>query len=391
MSVAGNNVFAAGGTTIFTVMSALSQQHHAINLGQGFPDDEGPDDVRAIAAKALMDGPNQYPPMMGLPDLRHAVAAHDKHFYGLDIDPEAGVLVTSGATEALAACIFALTNAGDEVIVIEPLYDCYVPIIRRAGAVPVFIRLQPPDWSLPVAEIRAAITPRTKAILYNTPHNPTGVVFSAADIAQLANILHDHPHVLAICDEVYEHLLFDEHAHVPLLSFPGMKNRALKIGSAGKTFSLTGWKVGYVSGDPSWISLVSKAHQFLTFTTPPNLQTAVAYGLRKPDTYFMELARGLQAKRNYLHDALHQIGFDCFPAQGSYFLTASYARFSNQPAETFARTLVEKAGVATIPYDPFYANPSGAAAPKLIRFCFAKQMAVLRAAEEKLATFARSH
>lgn len=382
MRVPGNSVFAAGGTTIFTVMSALAQQFEAVNLGQGFPDDAGPGDVLAVAAQALLDGPNQYPPMRGTQALRQAVAAHDKRFYGIEVDPERGVLVTSGATEALAACIFSLTNAGDEVIVLEPLYDSYVPIIRRAGAVEKIVRLQPPDWTLPIDEIRAAITLRTRAILYNTPHNPTGRVFSPADIQTLGTLLEDHPHIMALCDEVYEHLLFDGARHVPLLSLPAMHSRALKIGSAGKTFSLTGWKVGYVCGDPSLIDLVAKAHQFLTFTTPPNLQTAVAYGLGKPDSYFSDLADDLASKRDFLAAGLRQIGFDVLPCMGTYFLTAGYGNFADCEAMNFARRLVEQAGVATIPYDPFYAGV--APPPKLIRFCFAKQRSLLERALEQL-------
>ncbi len=388
MITSGNRIFSAGGTTIFTVMSSLAQAFSAVNLGQGFPDDNGPDDVRKIAADALLNGPNQYPPMRGTADLRSAVAAHDKRFYGIDLDPDRSVLVTCGATEALAAAIFALANEGDEIIVIEPLYDSYVPIIRRAGAVPVFIRLTPPTWALPLDALRAAITPRTRAILYNTPHNPSGAVLSSADLSALADILRGHPQITAICDEVYEHLIFDGAQHHPLLAEPDMQSRALKIGSAGKTFSLTGWKIGYVSGDPALIDLVAKAHQFLTFTTPPNLQTAIAYGLGKPDDYFTSFTADLQHKRDFLARGLAALGLDLLPCQGTYFLSAGYGHFSDEPADTFSRTLVETAGVATIPYDPFYADPHGAPPPKLIRFCFAKQMPVLEEALARLQKYA---
>jgi N-succinyldiaminopimelate aminotransferase len=380
----GNQILANYGTTIFTRMSALASEHGAVNLGQGFPDDNGPDDVRAIAADALLHGPNQYPPMRGTVALRAAVAAHDKRFYGLDIDPLDGVLVTSGATEALAACIFGLTNPGDEVIVIEPMYDSYVPIIRRAGAVPVFVRLHPPHWRLDREALHRAISPRTRAILFNTPHNPSGAIMSHAELEMLADMLRAHPHITAICDEVYEHLCFDGRAHIPLLSLPGMEQRALKIGSAGKSFSLTGWKVGYISGDAALIGLVSKAHQFLTFTTPPNLQAGVAYGLGKDDAYFQSFTALAQAKRDLLSTALSAIGFDVLPCAGTYFLSATYERFSSLAAYDFAQQLVCEAKVATIPYDAFYADPKGALPPKLIRFCFIKDDAKLAQAVEYL-------
>jgi N-succinyldiaminopimelate aminotransferase len=385
-SIAGNAIFQDYGTTIFTTMSELGAEFGAVNLGQGFPDDNGPDDVRKVAAEALLNGDNQYPPMLGTPGLRTAVAAHNKRFYGLDIDPRQGVLVTSGATEALAACILGLTNPGDEVIVIEPLYDSYVPIIRRAGAVPKFIRLQPPHWRLDGAALQAAVTSRTRAILFNTPHNPTGAVLSRTELELIADLLHAYPRITAICDEVYEHLLFDGAAHVPLLSLPGMARRALKIGSAGKSFSLTGWKVGYISGDATLIDLVAKAHQFLTFTVPPNLQTAVAYGLAKDHIFFQQLSATLQEKRNTLAAALCDIGFDVLPCAGTYFLSASYTHFTDLPARDFACQLVREAKVVTIPYDPFYGDPDGAPLPKLIRFCFAKQDVLLAQAVTHLRT-----
>jgi N-succinyldiaminopimelate aminotransferase len=380
----GNLIFNDYGTTVFTRMSALANELGAVNLGQGFPDDNGPDDVRAVAAEALLHGNNQYPPMRGTTELRAAVAAHDKKFYGLEIDPIDGVLITSGATEALAACIFALTNPDDEVVVIEPLFDSYVPIIRRAGAVPVFVRLQPPHWALERDALHAAITPRTRAILFNTPHNPTGAVMTRAELELLAEVLRAHPHITAICDEVYEHLCFDSRAHIPLMSLPEMAQRALKIGSAGKSFSLTGWKVGYISGDAALIDLVARAHQFLTFTTAPNLQAGVAYGLGKDDNYFKNFITTLQAKRDYLSTALSTIGFTVLPCAGAYFLSASYEAFSNLSADNFAQELLHDVKVATIPYDAFYADPTGAPPPKLIRFCFVKDDAKLAQAVENL-------
>ncbi|HKJ74748.1 MAG TPA: aminotransferase class I/II-fold pyridoxal phosphate-dependent enzyme, partial [Alphaproteobacteria bacterium] len=268
------------GTTIFAVMSALAQEHKAINLGQGFPDDEGPDDVREIAAKALLDGPNQYPSMMGVPALRQAVAENNRRFYGLDIDWREEVMVTSGATEALAACLLGLLNPGDEVVVIEPLYDSYLPIIRLAGAVPRVVTLSMPDWSLPRDALAAAFSDRTKLVLMNSPMNPTAKVFDEAELQAIADLVVRYD-ALAVCDEVYEHLVFSGHRHIPLMSVPGMRERTARIGSAGKTLSLTGWKVGYISATPAILGAIAKAHQFLTFTTPPNLQTGVAYGLGK--------------------------------------------------------------------------------------------------------------
>jgi aspartate/methionine/tyrosine aminotransferase len=270
-----NTLLSATGTTIFTVMSALAVRFGAINLGQGFPDVEGPADIVQVAADALKDGRNQYPPLTGVPELREAVARANQRFWGLDIDPATGVVVTSGATEAIAACLMALLDPGDEVVLIEPLYDTYLPVVRMLGAVPKLVRLEPPGWR---AALKAAFGPRTKALMLNTPMNPTGKVFSRDELDFLAGLLAEHD-AYAICDEVYEHLVFPPARHVPLMSLPGMAGRCLRIGSAGKTFSLTGWKVGYVSGPASLVSVVAKAHQNLTFTTAPNLQRAVAAGL----------------------------------------------------------------------------------------------------------------
>ncbi|MBO0712182.1 MAG: aminotransferase, partial [Acetobacteraceae bacterium] len=287
-----NSLLAGTGTTIFTVMSALALEHGAINLGQGFPDTDGPADIIAAAAAALQDGRNQYPPMPGLPELRQAVAAHNARFYGIALDPLSEVVVTSGATEAIAACLMAVLDPGDEVVVIEPLYDTYLPVIRMLGAVPRIVRLNPPDWELPADALARAFGPRTKAVLINTPMNPTGKVFEAAELSLIADLVRRHD-AYAICDEVYEHLTFDDRRHVPLMTLPSMRARTMRIGSAGKTFSLTGWKVGYVSAPAALASIIAKAHQNLTFTTPPNLQRAVAIGLAKDDAYFRELGADL--------------------------------------------------------------------------------------------------
>ncbi len=261
-----NELLAGIGTTVFTVMSALATEHGAINLGQGFPDTEGPADVVRAAADALLDNRNQYPPMTGVPELRGAVAAANRRFYGLEFDPATEVVVTSGATEAITACLMALLNPGDEVVLIEPLYDTYLPVVRMLGAIPRLVRLQPPKWELPRAELAAAFGPRTKALLLNTPMNPTGKVFTAAELAFIADLLAKHD-AYAVCDEVYEHLTFDGWRHIPLMTLPGLRERCLRVGSAGKTFSLTGWKIGYISAPAPLALLAARAHQNLTFTT----------------------------------------------------------------------------------------------------------------------------
>src|SRR6185437_3710805 len=295
------------GTTIFTVMSALANEHRSINLGQGFPDTEGPRDVVLAAAEALKDQRNQYPPMPGLPELRQAVAAANRRFYGLDVDWAREVTVTSGATEAIVATLMAVVDPGDEVVLIEPLYDTYVPVVRMLGAIPRFVRLTPPRWELPRDELAAAFGPKTKAILFNSPMNPSGKVFTAEELGFIAGLAQEWD-TYAICDEVYEHLLFDGLRHIPLMTLPGMRDRTMRIGSAGKTFSLTGWKVGYVTACPALSTLVQKAHQNLTFTTAPNLQRAVAIGLGKDDAYFAGLAASLQEKRDRLAAGLASLG-----------------------------------------------------------------------------------
>jgi aspartate/methionine/tyrosine aminotransferase len=384
---AANSVFSALGTTVFTVMSALATEHGAINLGQGFPDDEGPDDVRAAAAKAIIDGPNQYPPMMGLPALRQAVATANKRFYGLDVDWQSEVMVTSGATEALNDCLTALLNPGDEAIIFEPAYDSYRPVIEAAGAKVVAIPLEPPHWSLPMEKLEAAFSDKTKLVLVNTPMNPIGKVFTKDELGRIAALMERHD-AYAVCDEVYEHLVFSGHAHVPLMTLPGMRERCLRIGSAGKTFSLTGWKIGYVTGPASLMEVVAKTHQFVTFTTAPGLQAAVAYGLGKDDAYFAGLASSLEAKRDLLAKGLKAAGFDVLPADGTYFISADFRplRF-NGTDEEFCREITVKAKVAAIPLSAFYSLPD---APRhLARFCFCKQDAILEEASARLKAYAQ--
>ncbi len=362
-------------------MSALATEHGAINLGQGFPDTEGPTDVLEAAAAALKDGRNQYAPLTGLPELREAVAAANRRFYGIEVDPGSEVVVTSGATEAITASLMALLNPGDEVVLIEPLYDTYLPVVRMLGAIPRLVRLQPPKWELPRAELAAAFGPRTKAIMLNTPMNPTGKVFTAAELAFIGDLLQRYD-AYAVCDEVYEHLTFDGWQHIPLMSLPGLRERCLRIGSAGKTFSLTGWKVGYVSADASLARVVAKAHQNLTFATAPNLQRAVAVGLAKDDRYFAGLASGLAAKRDRLAAGLNALGFGVLPSQGSYFITADYTALGFAGDDiSFCRHITEQARVTAIPLSAFYERQGPG---HYVRFAFCKTEAVLDVAIDRL-------
>jgi aspartate/methionine/tyrosine aminotransferase len=370
-----NQLLSATGTTIFTVMSALANQHGAINLGQGFPDYDGPEDVIEAAAAALKDGRNQYPPLTGVPELRAALAAHNQRFYGIAIDPNAEIVVTSGATEAITACLMAVVNPGDEVVLLEPLYDTYVPTVKLLGGIPKLVRLSPPEWDLPRAELAAAFSPRTKAILFNTPMNPTGKVFTPADLAFIAQLVQRHD-TYAICDEVYEHLTFDGWKHIPLMTLPGMRERCMRIGSAGKTFNLTGWKVGYVTCDRSLQPNVAKAHQNLTFTTAPNLQRGVAVGLLKDDAYFANLSASLQAKRDLLGAGLARLGFGVLESRGSYFITTDLRPLGWMEDDVaFCRVLTEEARVTAIPNTAFYAAPG--APNHYARFAFCKNEALL--------------
>jgi aspartate/methionine/tyrosine aminotransferase len=380
-----NATYANLPTTIFETMSRLARHYDAVNLGQGFPDDKGPLDVLQQAAEQLLEGSNQYPPMLGIPALRQAVALHAERFYGLTVDWQSETLVTSGATEALAAAIFALVEPGDEVVLIEPFYDAYLPLVLRAGATPRFVSLKPPHWRLERADLAAAFSPRTKAIIVNNPMNPTGRVFSAAELDLIAEFA-TGADAFVIADEVYEHLVFDGASHKTLLKVAGLRDRVIKIGSAGKTFSLTGWKVGYVTAQPALINLLGKAHQFLTFTTPPNLQAAVAFGLNKEIGYFKALAADMQRRRDRFVSGLHELGLAPLLCEGTYFANIDVAALGAEDDETFCRKLVEEKGVAAIPVSAFY---RGQPIRSVIRFCFAKQDAVLDAALQRLAALRR--
>jgi aspartate/methionine/tyrosine aminotransferase len=381
-----NSVLASFGTTVFEVMTRLAMEHQTINLGQGFPDEDGPDSIKAMLDTATREGPNQYPPMLGIPELRQAVASHNQRFYGLEADWQTEVMVTSGATEALAASILALIEPGDEAVVFEPLYDCYVPMLRRAGAEVKFVRLQPPHWELPREELAAAFSPATKLILLNTPMNPTGKVFNGEELGFIAGLIQKHD-TYAICDEVYEHLIFDGVKHLPLITLPGMRDRAIRIGSAGKTFSVTSWKVGYLTAAPNLLGLIAKAHQFLVFTTPSNLQRAVAHGLDNEQDWYTHLAVALQGKRDMLQGALTEIGFDVMPCGATYFMNADYRPLGFDGTDVdFCRHVTIEAGVTVLPVSALYATPD---VDHLVRFCFCKKDAVLQGAVDRLRAFFR--
>jgi N-succinyldiaminopimelate aminotransferase len=382
----GNATLSSYGTTIFEAMSALARQHAAVNLGQGFPDDKGPLEVRRAAAEYVVDGHNQYPPMMGMPALRQAVAAHDRRFYGLEVDWQTEVLVTSGATEALLDCFLGLLDAGDEVVMLEPAYDTYAPVIRRLGCVPRAVRLVPPAWSLPRDELAAAFTSKTKMLMLNSPMNPAGKVFTLDELTFIASLVEQHD-AFAVCDEVYEHLVFAGAQHVPLMTLPGMRHRTLRIGSAGKTFSLTGWKVGYITAPAEMMRPITKAHQFVTFTTPPNLQHAVALGLGFDDAYFHGLGAPLARSRDRLAAGVAALDVPILPCDGTYFLVLDVTHWLRRGEDdiAFCRRLVEEAGVVLIPMGAFYES---AAPGHLVRACFCKEDATIDAALQRLHAWA---
>jgi aspartate/methionine/tyrosine aminotransferase len=377
-----NPIFADLPTTIFEEMSGLARELGAINLGQGFPDDPGPEAIRAKAADAVLNGYNQYPPMAGLPELRQAAAAHYARSQALELDWTREVTITSGATEALAAAFFALIEPGDEVIVFQPVYDAYLPLIRRAGGIPRLIRLSPPAWRFDRTMLETAFSPRTRFVVLNNPMNPTGVAASAEDLALLAEFCVRHD-AIAICDEVWEQVVFEGAAHRSLMAFPGMRERCVKVGSAGKMFGLTGWKVGFLCAAPELTRALARAHQFLTFTTPPNLQAAVAFGLETGADWFAAMPRALERSRDRLAAGLAREGFAVLPSQGTYFLNidlpASGVALGDR---AFALRAVKEAGVASIPVSALYAE---APVTTILRLCFAKQDAVLDEAVRRLA------
>jgi len=376
-----NPVYAAMGTTIFEAMSARARATGAINLGQGFSDGRGPEAVLKAAADAVLEKSNQYPPMPGLIELRQAVADHYARHQGLNLAAEE-VIVTSGATEALAASLLALISPGDEVLMFQPLYDAYQPLVERAGGTATLVRLTPPDWRIDQAALEAAASPKTRLILLNNPLNPSASMASADELAAIARFCVERD-LIAICDEVWEHVTFDGHRHLPLLGFPGMRERTVKIGSAGKIFALTGWKVGWMCAAPPLARILAKAHQFLTFTTPPNLQWAVAEGLATQDQWVADTAAGFQRARDRLAAGLQAAGYVTLPSAATYFLSIDLAA-SGIPLQdvAFCDRLIDEAGVAAIPVSAFYAQSP---VTNCVRLCFAKQDATLDAAIERMA------
>lgn len=378
-----NPLYSSLPTTIFEEMSGLSRETGAINLGQGFPDGPGPIDILQAAAEATLHGSNQYPPMRGTPRLRQAVADHYRRFHGLAIGGD-DVLVTSGATEALASTLLALISPGDEVLLIQPLYDAYLPLVLRAGGTARMATMKPPDWRLPLGEIAEALRGGVRLLVLNNPVNPTGRVFDEDELAALARLCVEHDAV-AICDEVWEHVLFGEHRHIPLITLPGMAGRCVKIGSAGKIFALTGWKVGFVVAAPPLLAGIAGAHQFITFTTPPNLQEAVAYGLAKDAAWFGGMRETYRASRDRLAAGLGRAGYVVLPGAGTYFLCVDLAASGIATDDrAFSLRMVHEAGVASIPLSAFYAE---APLRSTIRLCFAKQDDVLDEAVARMAAF----
>ncbi|MFG3080790.1 pyridoxal phosphate-dependent aminotransferase [Streptomyces parvulus] len=387
-----NRRLAEFGTTIFAEMSALAARTGAINLGQGFPDTDGPEEVREAAVRALRDGRgNQYPPGPGVPELRAAVAAHQERRYGLSFDPGTEVLVTAGATEAIAASLLALLEPGDEVVALEPYYDSYAAAIAMAGGTRVPVTLRPhttdegPVFRLDLDELRDAVTDRTRLLLLNTPHNPTGTVLTRAELAAIAELAVERD-LLVVTDEVYEHLVFDMAEHIPLATFPGMRERTVTIGSAGKTFSFTGWKVGWVTAAPALVTAVRSAKQYLTYVASGPFQYAIAEALALPESYFGAYREDMRAKRDLLAAGLAEAGFGVFRPAGTYFVTTDIRPLGESDGFAFCRGLPERAGVVAVPNAVFY-DHRDAGAP-YVRFAFCKRIPVLEEAVGRLKALA---
>ncbi len=383
-----NRRLAEFGTTIFAEMSALAVRTGSINLGQGFPDTDGPEEIREAAVRALRDGRgNQYPPGPGIPELRTAIAAHQERRYGLSYDPDTEVLVTAGATEAIAAALLALLEPGDEVIAFEPYYDSYAACIAMAGGTRVPVTLRPhvgeegASFRLDLDELRDAVTDRTRLLLINTPHNPTGTVLTREELTAIAELAVERD-LLVVTDEVYEHLVFDDAEHLPLATFPGMRERTVTIGSAGKSFSFTGWKVGWVTAAPGLVTAVRSAKQFLTYVSSGPFQYAVAEALSLPDGYFTAFREDMLAKRDLLAAGLTEAGFAVFRPAGTYFITTDIRPLGEADGFAFCRALPERAGVVAIPNAVFYDHRE-AGAP-FVRFAFCKQTGVLEEAVRRL-------
>jgi N-succinyldiaminopimelate aminotransferase len=368
-------------TTIFATMSELAAATGSVNLGQGFPDTDGPEELREVAVDAIRQGRNQYPPGNGVPELRQAIAAHQRAWYGLDLHPDTDVLVTVGATEAVAATLLALCEPGDEVVMFEPTYDSYAAGVAMAGAVPRLVRLHPPDWHFDPGELAAAVGPRTKLILLNSPHNPTGKVFDRSELELIAGVCRDHD-LIAVTDEVYEHLVFDGE-HLPLAGFDGMAERTVTISSGGKTFSVTGWKIGWACASAPLIAAVQTAKQFLTFAGGTPFQHAIAAGLGLPDDRLHRLSDELRTRRDLLCDGMSALGFDVLSPASGYFATADVASIGAGDAAAFCAQLPERCGVVAIPSHVFYDHQDDARS--LVRWAFCKSTSTLQEALLRLA------
>ena len=368
------------GETIFAEMSALAVATGSINLGQGFPDTDGPEVVKRAAIDAINAGHNQYPPGIGVVELRNAIAQHQQRFYGLTFDPDTEILATAGATEAIAASMLALCEPDDEVVMFEPYYDSYAASVAMAGARRRVVTLRTPDYSFDPDELRAAITPRTRLLLVNTPHNPTGKVFARDELTLIASICVEH-NLVAVTDEVYEHLVFDGE-HLPLASFPGMRDRTVTISSGGKTFSFTGWKVGWVCASPELTTAVRTAKQFLTYANAGPFQYGIAVGLGLDDDYFASFAADMREKRDHLCAALQDAGLEVFVPQGTYFVTTDIRSIGEADGFAFCRSLPERCGVVAVPNVVFY-DDKAVGAP-LVRWACCKRLEVIDEAATRL-------
>ena len=369
------------GTTIFAEMSERARRTGAVNLGQGFPDTDGPSEIVQAVVDALHSGHNQYAPGPGIPELRTAITDHQKRHYGLELDPDREVVVTTGATEAVAAALLGLVDPGDEVVALEPYYDSYAACIQMAGGVCRPVTLRAPDFRLDVERLRAAVTDRTRLLLLNSPHNPTGSVLDRTELEAVAEVAIEH-NLTVVTDEVYEHLTFDDNEHIPITTLPGMAERTVTISSAGKTFSFTGWKIGWATGPSHLVGAVLAAKQFLTFTSGAPMQPAIAKALALPDQLLVELAADLQRRRDQLCTGLSELGLEVYVPQGTYFVTTDVRKLGYTDGVEFCRDLPERAGVVAIPHQVFYDDVE--AGRPLVRWAFCKRPEVLAEALDRL-------
>jgi N-succinyldiaminopimelate aminotransferase len=391
MSVMSQRV-AGFGTTVFVEINNLARLHNAVNLGQGAPDFDGPPEVLAAAVAAVNNALNQYAPGIGMPDVRAAIAKHSERFYDQKLNPDTEVLVTTGATEGVFAAILGLTDPGDEAIVFEPVYDTYVPNLVMAGVTPRYVPLRGDNWTFDPDELAKAFNSRTRAIIVNTPHNPTGKVFSRDELRAIADLCQKHD-VVAITDEVYEHILYDDAIHTRLATLPGMDERTVTISSLGKTFSVTGWKIGWAIGPAPLVNAVNQAHQFITYAVASPLQAAAAAALTLPFSFFEKLQASFQSRRDWLVDVLQKTGFKVFKPAGSYFVMVDWRAVAPVHVHDdmqFAQWLIRDVGVACIPASPFYQESDKLLGKHLARFAVCKKDETLTAAAERLSKLRQS-